>query len=398
LASNLRLAEPRVNRGLDANVTNRIEVAIAAAAPAIADAPERRSLAAAFALPYLLAAIALVALVHFGGVWNVLANTRVLDLLGRGGIIAITDADAGFIQGLPSSDYYVASQEAIDWELVLLAMGLFVFMWGALAIQFHGIAQFVGIQGTLGQHARAWFYGHGVNRILPYDAGKVATASVLEGQGAAPDKAAQAVFVGSLFVVFQVAVIAVYALTQVGFGTWVSELFWAAVILLVAYLMVRPDRRDAAAARRQTRRDAAQAVRALAREPARAAWLAVLGIGSILLLDAAIYALSQAFTTTIVVLSIEGSTLLMGVVAGYVARLIQFTPGGLGQWEWGFASALYAGGLGFPEAATVALLVTAVRYVVGGLLLAVVTGTYGVESSLRSVLRLFRGPTGDPAR
>ena len=87
----------------------------------------------------------------------------------------------------------------------------------------------------------------------------------------------------------------------------------------------------------------------------------------------------------------------MAIIAGYVARLVQFTPGGLGQWEWGFAAALYVGGLGFPEAATIALLVTFFRYAVGGLVFAAVTLGYGVETNLRRVLARFAPATREPS-
>ncbi len=63
------------------------------------------------------------------------------------------------------------------------------------------------------------------------------------------------------------------------------------------------------------------------------------------------------------------SVLLMGVVGGYIARLIPVTPGGIGQFEWGFAAALYVGGLGLPECVAIAILDNFIRYVTGTLLL-----------------------------
>src|SRR5687767_3186781 len=173
-------------------------MATTAAVPLADDQPTRRSLTAAFTLPYLVAAAALAALVHYGGIWNVLANSRLLDVLGRGGIVAITDADQGIVQGIPSAEYYVAAQQPIDWELILVASLLFLLVWGTKAAEFHGLSRFVGLEGSLGQHARAWFYGHGINRLIPFEAGQVAKASVLEGQGADPVRAAQAVHLSSL--------------------------------------------------------------------------------------------------------------------------------------------------------------------------------------------------------
>jgi uncharacterized membrane protein YbhN (UPF0104 family) len=336
-----------------------------------------------------VAAGALAALVHFGGIWNVLANSRLLDVLGRGGIIAVTDADQGLVAGIPDAEYYLAAQQPIDWELILVAGLLFLLVWGTKAAEFHGLARFVGLEGSRGQHARAWFYGHGVNRVVPYEAGQVAKASVLEGQGADAVRAAQTVHLSSLLTLLQLAGVALYCLFAVGFAQWTSQMFWAVVILAVAYFMTRPARDEAGAARREALRAASASLRVLAQRPTFLLRLFLLGVGSILLLDAAAYAISQAFTTTVVVMNVEGHNLLTAVVAGYVARLVQFTPGGLGQWEWGFAAALYVGGLGFPEAATLALLVTLVRYVIGGILFAVVNFAYGVETNLQTVLTRF---------
>jgi hypothetical protein len=350
-----------------------------------------RGFPAAMVFAYTVAAAAIGLLVHFGGVWNVLANSRLLDVLSRGGIVALTDADQGIVQGIPDPELYLLASQPIDWELVVVAAALFTLVWVLKAAQFHGICRLVGVEGTLGSHAKAWYYGHGANRLLPFDAGKVGTATTLEGQGVPRDRAAQAIFVGSLFTVAEVAAVGILALWFVGFGTFTSMLVWALVILAVAYVMVRPERHEAVAQRRATLAAAGQAVRALARQPAKLGWLFLLGVGSILLVDAACYALSQGFTTTIVIMNVSGDVMLMAVVAGYVARLIPFTPGGLGQWEWGFAAALYVGGLGFPEAATIALLVTALRYLVGGLILLVVTAGYGVPTNLGRVLSTFTG-------
>jgi hypothetical protein len=212
---------------------------------------------------------------------------------------------------------------------------------------------------------------------------------VLEGQGADPVRAAQAIHLATVLWLFQLGVVAVYCLLTVGFATFTSMVFWAVAILVLAYLMVRPDRADARAGRRAALKGALAAMRVLAQQPLFFARLFLFGVATILLVDAAAYAISQAFTTTVVVINVPGDQLLVAVVAGYIARLVQFTPGGLGQWEWGFAAALYVGGLGFPEAATLALLMTFFRYAAGGIMFAVVTLAYGVESNLRRVLARF---------
>jgi uncharacterized membrane protein YbhN (UPF0104 family) len=86
--------------------------------------------------------------------------------------------------------------------------------------------------------------------------------------------------------------------------------------------------------------------------------------------DIAAYLIAMAFTSTYVILKVDFSVLLMAVVASYIARLIPLTPGGIGQFEWGFATALYIGGVGLPECVAIAVLDNALRYVSGTLLLA----------------------------
>jgi hypothetical protein len=349
-----------------------------------------RGLGAAFALPYLVAAMALAALVQAGGVWDLLGNSRLLDLLHRGGVIAVTDADQGFVAGVPSLDHYVAATDPVDWELVLVAIGLFGLTWVVRGVQFHGIARAAGIPGPAGAHVWARLYGLAVDRVLPYGTGRVASAEVLQARGVPADRAALAVFAGSSLMIAEIVLLAAYGLFAVGLGLWARQLFWALVILGVAWLMVRPRGAEAQARRRQARAALGALVARSARRPALLARLLALGVTAILLFDLGAYAVAQAFTSTHVILNVEGDILLMAVVAGYVARLVPFTPGGLGQWELAFTAALYAAGLGLAEAMSLALLVSAVRYAAGALTFAVARLAAGAGPGLGRVLEALR--------
>src|SRR6185295_235959 len=117
-------------------------------------------------------------------------------------------------------------------------------------------------------------------------------------------------------------------------------------------------------------REVADTVRALARQPLALTTMAVLSLLAFGLEDIAAYVIAQAFTSTHVVLNVNFSILLVAIVASYIARLIPITPGGIGQFEWGFAAGLYLGGLGFPECVTIAILDNFFRYVTGSLLFA----------------------------
>lgn len=349
-----------------------------------------------FLLSYGLGALMIVVLVHFGNVWNVLGNTRLLGPLATGGVVALTDADQGFIHGLPSLEPYVASQDPVQWGLVGLAALIFGLVWALQGLQFHRLTEAAGVEGSFGRHARAHFYGHGINRLFPFSLGDVATASALQGQGVDPEKAAQIVYLRNLFILLELAVFAVIGFIISDPTTWVGEMVYAFLILGVAYLMLRPGRAE----RRQTRRGsferARQAFAVLAQDPIALARLIVLSLVAFFLTHVAAYVITQAFTSTNVILNVPFALILTASVAAQVARLVKVTPGGIGQWEWGFAAALYAGGIGFPESVTIALLVSAVRYTTGALIFGAMLMARGAGTDLQKVFALFTFPR--PAR
>ncbi len=349
-----------------------------------------------FALSYMICLGLLVSLVWAGGVWNLLANTRILDLLIRSGVVALTDADAGFVSGLPSADFYVASQDAVDWNLILIGAAVLVLSWLVRTIRFRGFVRSLGIDGTFGRHAVAYFYGFGIDRFMPFNIGTVATASELTEQGAPPVRAAQAASLGRLFAVFEMVALAAVGLVTVGWATWLGQLLWAFLIVGIALLVVRGRRRVA------ERSDgfyawARETVGALAQRPGLFTRLIVLSVIAIFLEPVAAYVISQAFTSANVILNVEFPVLLMAILCGHVAASIPLTPGALGQFEWGFAAAVYVAGTGIPEAVTIALLYGILRYVAAALLFgwAILVGR--TSTSIRGVLGTFRsGDLGSP--
>jgi hypothetical protein len=360
---------------------------------------ERGRRTASFLLAYAVAAALLVSLLYAGGVWQVLANTRALDILLRSGVVALTDADAGFVLGVPDVADYVASQDPIDWSMLLLAAAVFCVYWAVKSLQFHQLARFAGASGDAGGHVRAYLYGLGVNRCLPFDLGDVATADALEQGGAGRQEAARTVFLAHVMIVFEIAVFATIGMWLVGVSGWVTMLFWAFVILGVTWYVVRPDRTRAPGGYVASVR---RAVSVLGSRPSVGIRVALLSLLAFVLEDVAAYVIAQAFTSENVILAVENKILIMALVAGYIARLAPLTPGGIGQFEWAFAAALYAGGVGLPEAVTLAVLDNAVRYVTGTVVLWVMTLRYSARTNLRRVLARSadsdtaeNGPPGD---
>jgi hypothetical protein len=320
-------------------------------------------------ISYLLLVVLLGALVYFAGIWNVLANTRLLDLLISSGIIGYHDLHLGIVTGIPNHELFLYSQDPVDWRLVGVVAGLYFLFWGIKALQFHGIARFLGMQGTQSEHTGAFLYGAGLNILCPYKAGNAATVSSCEAQGEDPGRAGTAVYTLELFVLFEIAVFALLGLALNGWSTWLGELFWAVVICAVAYVIMRPAQIGGVFVPGQaTRADRRAIVRRLFESPKVLTGLAILSLFAFLIDDFTPYLISQAFTTDFVILNVPFSVIQMGVVAGYIARQVHITPGGIGQWEWGFAAALYMGGVGLPEAATIAILESVMRHGTGVLL------------------------------
>ena len=348
------------------------------------------------ALSYLLAAGLLITLVWAGGLWNQLANTRLLDLLVRGGLVALTDADAGLIHGVPNAEYYLASQDPVDLSLLIFgASALFLLAWILRAIQFHGIVSFVGAGGSLRDRIRAYLYGGGMDRLLPFNLGMTATATGLQGQGTPLADATQAVWIARVFTIFEIVVLTVTGLIIKGWTTFLGEIFWGFLVLAAAWLVVRNKGGRAHGVGVFTWFK--QSLAALAQRPGVLVRLGLFSLVAVLLEPVAGYVITQAFTSPNIILNVDFGTLALAIAAGSIARLIPVTPGGVGQFEWAFAAALYVGGVGMPEAVTIAILFSFVRYlidfvvlgryIVGTLILgSSVTFGFEVSSSLRNVL------------
>lgn len=329
-----------------------------------------RRLTASYVLAYVAAAGLLVALLQAGGVWNVLANSRALDLLIRSGVVALTDADAGWVLGVPDLEHYLASQDPIDWSMLALAAAVFCLYWAVKSWQFHQLCRFSGVTGDVGQHARAYLHGLGVSRALPFDLGDVATADALEAGGASPRSAARATFLAHVMIVVEIVAFGLIGLWFVGVTSWLAMMFWAFVILAVAWYLVRPDRTRG---RGGYLGAVGRSVKVLGSAPSVGIRVLLLSLVAFVLEDIAAYVITQAFTSDNVILNVDNKVLVMALVAGYLARLTSFTPGGIGQFELAFAAALYAGGVGLPEAVTIALLDNLVRYATGTSVLLVMT-------------------------
>jgi uncharacterized membrane protein YbhN (UPF0104 family) len=342
-----------------------------------------------FIFAYLAGIVVVYALVVRAGGWNILSFSRLLTVLNRAGIVPFTDADTAILARAPHLDFQFEAREPVDWMMLGIAIAFFFIIFLAKSVQFHSFARSAGIAGTFGDHARAFLYGDNLNRFFPYAVGNVGTATALEGQGASRDRAAVAVFMSEVFVVIEIAVFTLLAWRLLGVTGWLSAILWPTVILIACYLFRRTVRR--AAEGDSTITSAKAVLRLLAQQPGRFTWLLLLSIAAFGLEVLAAYFIAQGFTSDFILLNLEFQVVLIGILGGYIARRIPITPGGIGQFEWGFALSMYTVGAGFAAAGTVAIVVSILRYVAGGLVFGALVFGRGVETNLGEVFERFRG-------
>lgn len=350
----------------------------------------RQGLTGPFIFSYLLAVVVLYALIVRSGGWNILAFSRLLVLLNRAGIVPFTDGDTSIISRAPHLDFQFEAREPIDWLMLILAIGGFLLIFLLKSVQFHSFARSVGIEGSFGSHARAFLYGDNVSRFFPFGLGNVATASTLQGQGAPLDRAALAVFMTEIFSVIEILAFTLLAWRLLGVTGWMAAILWPVIILGVAYLF-----RRTAARHRAEGESAFQAAKSalglLAQQPGRLAWLLILSLAAFGLEVTAAYWIAQAFTSDFVLLNLEFQVVLVGILGGAIARRIAITPGGIGQFEWGFSLSMYTVGAGFAAAGTVSIVVNLLRYIAGGIVFGALVFGKGVETNIGRVLQLFKG-------
>jgi hypothetical protein len=375
------------------------------AAPVVAAGAQASSggIASTLILSFVIAIALLGALIAVDP-WKFLAVTRVLDLLIEGGFVQYHDRQPGFIAGLPDPKYYYWARDPIDWRLIgiaALSMMLYPFL---KAIQFHRIAQAYGSTASFDQHVRAYLYGDGLDRFLPFNMGMVGMANALAAHGMPEDKAANAAIVSRVFTVFELVVFGAIGLLILGWSTWFSHIFWALIALgLAYYLVTKSGYSYAAPPLRDLWRITHAAFLDLARSnPANLIVICALSLLAFASIDVAVYVLMAAFHSVAVVIAVKPVVLLMSIVSAYIAaRLVPVTPGGIGQWEFGFAASLLLAGqdISLPLLC-IGALANLLRITTGLLLMMIVVRGEGVPTSLGKVFSAAakRADTGPPQR
>jgi len=346
---------------------------------------------------YILCFALLGAMVWAAGIWDFIAYTRLLAVFLAGGIVALGEDDSGLGTGVPGVQYFITSQEPVIWGLVLLSAALFAGVALLKGLQFHRIASALGVEGSFSQHFRAYLYGHGIGRMTPYRMGEVAWASALQAQGTATlEQASRLIFIFKAFLLFEIATFAVIGFAMTGLLGWAMALVPPFVIMLGAWLLTRPPAEERAATMGfwERFRDASTN---WPRDPQIVIGLMLLSLLSFSMIEFATYIVPQAFLTLHVPLvqdvlnevTVTTPVIIMAVVAGYIARLVPLTPGGIGQFELAFAMVLMVNNLPLTEAITLAFLVSFVRYTTGVIVFGGMMLFFGIETDFNRVRALF---------
>ena len=359
---------------------------------------EKRStnLAGSYAFAYVLGGVLLLLLIWLGGFWQILANSRMLSLLIDGGVIQYHDTQQGILQGIPNPKLYWQAKEPLDWNLLQMAGILLIGMWLIQSVRFHTLARFVGIAGNYTQHARAYLEGLGINRFVPYNRGFWSTATLMvQRQGADVNRIAQAFYLERVCVAFQIAIFAALGLYFLGWTVWLSQIFFPVLFLIAAWLIVRPSRRHPeASVATVSWKMIVEGFRALLQKPLTLIKVLALSIVAFSIQDVVAYMVGQALTTPSLLLNFDYKMVLMGLVGGYIARYIQVTPGGIGQFEWGMAVALMFAGKNFTDSVTFALVFSMLKYTWSTILLLWVY-ILRVDYSFEVLKRVQRAPIAE---
>ena len=70
------------------------------------DRGDSPSFVGSYVISYVLVVLLLGSLVFFAGIWNVLANTRLLDVFISSGIIGYHDLHLGIVEGVPDHKFF----------------------------------------------------------------------------------------------------------------------------------------------------------------------------------------------------------------------------------------------------------------------------------------------------
>ena len=206
--------------------------------------------------------------------------------------------------------------------------------------------------------------------------------------------ASEVVLVQQGFTLFEIAAFALVSLILLGWVSWIGQMFWALLFLVIACYIVSTQLHRFRVPLPWHFGAAVQGMLGLARVNIGVFFsLCLLSLLAFATIDLATYVAMTAFDTEIVLIQIERPVLLMAIVCGYIsARLVPITPGGIGQWELGFATGLSLGQADVSVAMlSVAIVANLLRIGTGLTLMGVSMLRYSIPTTRTGGLRSIHG-------
>jgi hypothetical protein len=342
--------------------------------------------------------VSLALMIWLAGPWDVIAQTRVLSLLIDAGVIPLSEDDPGIGSGVPSVHVWIQSQEPVIWRLVIFAVLLFVTVSILKSLQFHYILKSEGIKGNAGEHFRIYLFGNAISRLLPFRAGEASwAAALIEKQQASPEQVARVISVFKGFAIFELVSFSLIGLLLMEVFMWALSLLPPLIILSLCWLLMRRVNGSGSSTIARLSKTFNEIV-SMTNQPQLLVRLILLSLVSFFLVEFASYIVPQAFATLVVrIISNElgyvvltPPILIMAVIGGYIARLVQVTPGGIGQFEWGMVLTMAINGLPFTSAVVATFLICGVRYLSGLVLFVGLLLGYGAQASMRDTFSIMR--------
>lgn len=274
---------------------------------------------------------------------QLLANLTGLDELADLGIVRDVDVGTGFIMAGP--EYMLKSRRAVAGSLLALAFIVIAGSYATRAVRMRLLGHHFGIPSSVNNQLLAFYYGRGINTLLPFGPGELGSAQVLERNGSEKDKAYITVFSSRVFEVVGIVGFLVIALILAGWGGAIVPFIFCTILLIVITVASRPVG-GMFANPSKFREGMWEALngsyfaRVLA-DLSKASFglvvgLTVLSIFALALELAGLYLLKQAFSTRefFLLADLPLSAYVMAIGVANLTRVIPITPGGMGLYEF----------------------------------------------------------------
>lgn len=327
--------------------------------------------------------------VLIGDPWGVATNLRLYDEIWimSGGLIG--DGD------------YVTSARPLTWAPFLLAIVALIFAYRVRAHRQVMLGRHFGIPDTVKHQVKAFFYGRGMNGLLPFGPGDLATAKALVKNGAPEKAASSTVFYYRVFEILAIMAFLGIGLILCGWEGVGLPIVYCLLLFCGVSAVIRPlgrfsDGKGFFASLGIGK--VFNALRVIGKDPALTTRLFLVSVGALTLELIGLLLLKNALCSGnigdgeefLLLADIPVAAYVVALAVASLARIIPFTPGGMGIFEMSMVTVLGFFGADNVEAAACAMLDGFVTNVilVTACYLSVRSGTVpSIMSSWRSFFR-----------